>query len=122
MRFPIRRELRLHFIGQAFGNPRRRAAGDRHGVNVAQHVEHDQLPSGLTSTSIHVPSSTLMLTVRVGRGGAATSHFGFLFLGAIGRRLGSFLGECSVAAATTPKRCANNKRYFMNPSGLRRTA
>src|SRR6185369_2285194 len=40
----VRREARLHFPGQALGDPCRRPARDRHGVDVAQKVEGDRLP------------------------------------------------------------------------------
>ena len=40
----IGREARLGFVGQAFRDPGRRAAADRHGIDVAQEVEGHCLP------------------------------------------------------------------------------
>jgi hypothetical protein len=41
---PVGREARLVLVGEAFRDPGRRAAGDRHGVDVAEHVEGDRPP------------------------------------------------------------------------------
>ena len=44
--FAIGRKARLMLIGEAFRDPRRRAALDRHRVNVAEQVESDRAPVG----------------------------------------------------------------------------
>jgi hypothetical protein len=41
---PVRREAGLHVEGEAGADPPRRAAGDRHNVNVAEQVEGDRPP------------------------------------------------------------------------------
>ena len=41
---PVGREARLHVEGEARGDPRRRPARDRHGVDVAEQVEGDRPP------------------------------------------------------------------------------
>ena len=42
----VGRETRLMLIGESFGDPRRRAALDRHGVDVAEQVERDRAAVG----------------------------------------------------------------------------
>ena len=62
-------EARLPVERHALRERRGAAARDRHGVEVAQEVEDEGLPSGLTSTDIHEPSVKLVEIVRPGRSG-----------------------------------------------------
>ena len=60
----VGREARLLFIGEALGDPRRGAAGDRHGIDVAEQVERehravarhvDVHPAPLADRDRHLP-------------------------------------------------------------------
>ena len=69
MRRPSGLQARLLVEGQAGREPPRRPALDRHHIDVAEHVEGDRRPSGLTSTFIHVPSSVSIRHLPHGRAG-----------------------------------------------------